>query len=185
MQFYEPRHVEHYIKQVYPQIYQQIKCYGSDEPTPAPGGPLHYGADSGAYTGGAMAGTVLLQEDDAGTTLLADEDIGGTTLLNEDVPDLPYLIRQETGERIYIRPGTFRLGKDPGAVDYAITTNSAISRLHAEIIAEGDAYYIRDNHSTNQTYVNGAPIGPSQDTRIFSGDSIMLADECFEFHVGS
>ena len=45
------------------------------------GGPLHYGADSGAYTGGAMAGTVLLQEDDAGTTLLADEDIGGTTFI--------------------------------------------------------------------------------------------------------
>ena len=28
-------------------------------------------------------------------------------------------------------------------MDYAIPTNNAISRLHAEIIAEGDAYYIR------------------------------------------
>ncbi|MGI6076972.1 MAG: FHA domain-containing protein [Fastidiosipilaceae bacterium] len=187
MPFYNPQSVEDYIRQVDPQIYQVVLGSGSKS------GAVYRSQSAQPHTYNNdqyddVVGTVLLEdESDYGTTLLSDSEdsFNQTTILNEVVPDAPYLIRKDNNERIDIKPGVFRLGKDQGAVDYAIPTNNAISRLHAEIIAEGDAYYIRDNHSTNHTYVNGTPIGPNQDTRIFAGDSIMLADQEFDFHIGT
>lgn len=57
-----------------------------------------------------------------------------------------------------------------------------VSRQHAEIYREGDAFWIRDLQSTNGTFVNGE--GPIQQPRkLENGTRIRLASLAFEFRI--
>ena len=49
--------------------------------------------------------------------------------------------------------------------------------------ADGEQYFIKDNNSTNHTFVNGTMIPVNQNVEIFDGDALMLANEPFEFHI--
>ena len=49
-----------------------------------------------------------------------------------------------------------------------------LSRRHAEIVAEGDGWVLRDNSSVNGTFVNGKRIGSP--VRLAPGDHIRLGD---------
>jgi hypothetical protein len=49
-----------------------------------------------------------------------------------------------------------------------------ISRIHADIRIEGDAYYIEDVGSANGTYINHAPLSPGNRHRLRVGDRISL-----------
>ncbi len=68
------------------------------------------------------------------------------------------------------------IGRDPSA-DLRIES-TRISREHAVITVDADGFRIRDLGSTNGTFVNGARI---EDTRLASGDIILIADEEFTF----
>lgn len=93
-----------------------------------------------------------------------------------------FLVRKKTGEQIFLSNIPFRLGKDSANNDYCITDNKAISRSHAKITFSDGHYYIRDNNSTNKTYVNGASIQPFTDYEILSDCKIRLANEDFIFY---
>lgn len=115
-----------------------------------------------------------------GTTVLDD---GGTSVLNMDNNSIyPYLIRLNNYERVDINKPSFRIGKEKSYVDYFVMNNSAVSRIHADIISRAGRYFIKDNNSTNRTFVNGSVIPFEQEIEIFDGDAIMLANEPFEFH---
>lgn len=63
----------------------------------------------------------------------------------------------------------------PPDVDVAGFANSEIvSRIHADIRLEGDAYYIEDVGSSNGTYVNNLPLLPGNRHRLRVGDRIAL-----------
>lgn len=49
-----------------------------------------------------------------------------------------------------------------------------VSRIHADIRVEGDAYYIEDVGSSNGTYVNNLPLRPGDRHRLRPGDRISL-----------
>lgn len=49
-----------------------------------------------------------------------------------------------------------------------------ISRIHADIRIEGDAYYIEDVGSANGTYINHTPLAPGNRHRLRAGDRISL-----------
>ena len=49
-----------------------------------------------------------------------------------------------------------------------------VSRIHADIRVEGDAYYIEDVGSSNGTYVNNLPLRPGDRYRLRAGDRIAL-----------
>ncbi|NES18874.1 MAG: FHA domain-containing protein [Symploca sp. SIO3E6] len=49
-----------------------------------------------------------------------------------------------------------------------------VSRIHADIRVEGDAFYIEDIGSSNGTYVNHAPLTPGNRHRLRAGDRISL-----------
>jgi len=118
------------------------------------------------------------------TTLLGVSGVGETTVLSPDSTKMktdPYLIRIKTGERININKALFRLGKERTYVDYFVNNNTAISRTHADIITRDGEYFIRDNNSTNGTYVNGNRITSNQEVKIKHDDKIMLANEVFQF----
>jgi len=52
-----------------------------------------------------------------------------------------------------------------------------VSRIHAEILHEGKAFYIEDLGSSNGTFVNHAPLVIGQRHRLVPGDLISLGKE--------
>jgi pSer/pThr/pTyr-binding forkhead associated (FHA) protein len=61
----------------------------------------------------------------------------------------------------------------PPDIDLAGYPNSEIvSRIHADIRVEGDAYYIEDVGSSNGTYINNAPLAVGSRHRLRPGDRI-------------
>lgn len=102
------------------------------------------------------------------------------TLLNAPKVN-PYLIRVNTGERIMINKATFKIGKATRGVDYTISGNGAVSRQHAAIIQKNGVCYIKDNKSTNHTYVNGKIIMEGVEEILTHDSVIKLGDEEFQF----
>lgn len=63
----------------------------------------------------------------------------------------------------------------PPDIDVSGFPNSEIvSRIHADIRAEGDSYYIEDVGSSNGTYINNSPLLPGNRHRLRPGDRISL-----------
>lgn len=93
----------------------------------------------------------------------------------------PYLIRVNTEERIMITKQTFKIGKASMGVDYTVKGNGAISRVHAIITNKDDEYYIKDNKSTNHTFVNGKVIEEGESELLTHDCKIVLGDEEFIF----
>ena len=93
----------------------------------------------------------------------------------------PYLIRVNTEERIMITKQTFKIGKASMGVDYTVKGNGAISRVHAIITNKDDEYYIKDNKSTNHTFVNGKVIEDGESELLTHDCKIVLGDEEFIF----
>lgn len=120
-----------------------------------------------------------------GTTVLGGGP-GGTTVLGYDDPEepsYPYLIRERTGEKVYVDKPSFRIGKEKRYCDFFVSDNNAVSRSHADIITRGSRYFIIDRHSTNKTYVDGRVIPIEKEVEIFSRTKLRLANEDFTFYV--
>ncbi len=63
----------------------------------------------------------------------------------------------------------------PPDVDVSGFPNSeVVSRIHADIRVEGDAYYLEDMGSSNGTYVNHTPLPQGNRHRLRSGDRVSL-----------
>lgn len=63
----------------------------------------------------------------------------------------------------------------PPDIDVSGFPNSEIvSRIHADIRVEADAYYIEDLSSSNGTYINNVPLPPGNRHRLRIGDRIAL-----------
>ena len=93
----------------------------------------------------------------------------------------PYLIRETTEERTMITKNVFKIGKANRGVDYHVSGNGAISRQHAIITKKDDGYYIKDNKSTNHTYVNGKELEDGEEVLLNNNTRIRLGDEEFLF----
>lgn len=127
--------------------------------------------------------TSLLVEDDEATSVLIDDD-EATSLLSEG-PQIsyPYLIRKSSFDRTDINKPVFRIGKERSYVDYFVPDNNAVSRIHADIITKNNCFFVKDENSTNGTYVNGNRINPNEEVQVFDGDIITFANDEFEFHI--
>jgi pSer/pThr/pTyr-binding forkhead associated (FHA) protein len=63
----------------------------------------------------------------------------------------------------------------PPDIDVAGFPNSeVVSRIHADIRIEGDAYFIEDVGSSNGTYINHTPLIKGNRHRLRPGDRISL-----------
>ena len=96
---------------------------------------------------------------------------------------LPYLIRVSTEERIMLNKAVFKIGKATRGVDYTVGGNGAISRQHAFIIQKDGVCYIKDNKSTNHTYVNGKRVEDGVEEILTHDSLVRLADEEFTFKI--
>lgn len=120
------------------------------------------------------------------TTVLSSDEIGETTVLsgnsNSQLQN-PHLIRERTKQVIFINKPVLRIGAEKSYADFYLGDNPAISRSHADILKREEKFYIIDNNSTNQTYVDDKVIPPGTEIEIIHGTIIKLADERFEFNL--
>ncbi|MBW4440996.1 MAG: FHA domain-containing protein [Plectolyngbya sp. WJT66-NPBG17] len=89
------------------------------------------------------------------------------------------LLNLQTSTVIEIPPGllVLHIGKPndriPPDIDVSGFPNSeVVSRIHADIRVEGDAYYLEDVGSSNGTYVNNSPLPMGNRHRLRAGDRI-------------
>lgn len=135
-------------------------------------------SDSAASLQQAITYDQTMQNANAGETVILNADI-----MQQQMYVQPYLIRIRYNERIALNKTVYSIGKDVNYADYCIMDNSAISRMHANIISRGEEYFVVDNNSTNHTYVNGMMIPSNVEVQITNGARIHFADEEFEFKV--
>ena len=123
-------------------------------------------------------------EDEATSLLVDDEDEATSLLIDNNLPQkFAYLIKKNSFDRIDVNKPVFRIGKEKSYADYSVMNNNAVSRLHADIINKNGVYFIKDNNSTNGTFVNGVRIQSNIEVEIFDGNTITLANEEFDFHI--
>jgi len=91
------------------------------------------------------------------------------------------LLHVQTDRLIELSPSlsVVHIGKPndriPPDIDVSGFPNSeVVSRMHADIRIEGDAYYIEDVGSSNGTYINNSPLLPGNRHRLRTGDRIAL-----------
>lgn len=82
------------------------------------------------------------------------------------------LVVLATNETVVISGNNFKLGRSRQRADYCITSNS-VSNVHATIIRKGNKFYIKDNHSTNSTYLDGVKVNPDGDPVELKNGSII------------
>lgn len=92
-----------------------------------------------------------------------------------------YLMHIQTNTKIELPSNlsVIHIGKPndqiPPDIDVSGFPNSEIvSRVHADIRVEGDAYYIEDVGSSNGTYINHTPLAKGNRHRLRTGDRISL-----------
>lgn len=88
-------------------------------------------------------------------------------------------VQTDTGIELPQNLGVIHIGKEndriPPDIDVSGFPNSEIvSRIHADIRVEGDAYFIEDVGSSNGTYINRKPLQPGDRHRLRAGDRIAL-----------
>jgi len=93
-----------------------------------------------------------------------------------------YLLRRESGERIWIDSTEFRIGQAPD--NNLVIANKRLSHHHAKIrFSEAtQRFMLEDTGSLNHTRINGqTPLKPNQPQPLLNGVQLMLANELFDF----
>jgi len=90
-----------------------------------------------------------------------------------------YLVRQNTGEKIFLKEGQFCIGTNKDNCFYWIQNNQYISKIHASIERKGKEVIFVDLRSSNHSYINSILVEPKTNIELKDGDEIMLANEKF------
>lgn len=102
---------------------------------------------------------------------------------NMNMMGSPTAYLQYRGQNIPINDSEFVIGKanNQYKVNFVINNNPHVSRKHATILMQGNSFYIRDEGSTNGTYVNGRSLPKMVPQPLQNGDEISIYDEVFIF----
>ena len=95
----------------------------------------------------------------------------------------PYLVRKKTGEKIFIDKDEFVIGKSANHADYTVKDNTAVSRAHCVISRRNGVCYIRDNNSTNGTFINDQELDRGGERFLTNNVTVKLGDEEFIFFI--
>ncbi|MGW4891969.1 FHA domain-containing protein [Kitasatospora sp. NPDC004240] len=98
-----------------------------------------------------------------------------------DAPTVVLRIRFGTVERTVTPGSTLLLGRAPAAhtTRGLLERYDNVSRQHATVGLEPDGTaWVRDEHSTNGTFVNGGPVSAGARTPLRDGDVLRLAADC-------
>ena len=105
---------------------------------------------------------------------------GGGALKKDSAKLKIVAINAPTPISIDVNKDEFVLGKKQDKVDYAITFNRMISRIHCKVNKTNNGFTITDLQSSNGTYVNKKRLAPNQPHTINNGDIIRMANSDFQ-----
>ena len=132
--------------------------------------------DTLEYDPEALEGaSVILERGE--TVLLSELMIAGTAL------GILISRQPELRPNIYVTASPFRIGKEGSGAD-AEPASRYLSRDHALIEAAENGCRIRDEGSTNGTFVNGDRLLPGQWTALTDGDEVRFADAPYRYRQG-
>ena len=126
-----------------------------------------------------------VEDADDGEAPTGVEEFDGFCLqvMSEPASNKPYLVRVSTGEKVVISSDNFKLGRSEQRADFCIRNNSGISNVHANVIEKNGQYFLKDNYSTNGTYVDGNKIVDSSTPVLLrDGSVIQLYNEEIVFN---
>ena len=111
------------------------------------------------------------------TNMVRDNMVGATQLQIQTCSLLH--VQSNTSVEIPSNLDVVHIGKPNGQIPPDIDVagfpdSEVVSRVHADIRNEGDAYYIEDVGSSNGTYINHTPLLRGNRHRLRSGDRIAL-----------
>ena len=112
-----------------------------------------------------------------------EEEISVSDIPSMPERPVPYLVRKKTGENIYIDKDEFVIGKSANHADYTIRDNTAVSRAHCIISRRNGVCYIRDNNSTNGTFINDQELDRGGERFLTNNVTVKLGDEEFVFFI--
>ena len=112
-----------------------------------------------------------------------DNPFGGAPMPPISEGPVPYFIRMRTGERIDIDKAEFKIGRKSSDVDYAVTGNTDISRVHCLIVKDRGVCFISDNNSTNGTFINGQRLNEGEKKFLTNDAVVILGNEEFVYHI--
>lgn len=102
-----------------------------------------------------------------------------TTLIDNGVSI--YIVCTGNNKKRIVDKSVFSMGSSPNS-DFVVNGNPTVSRNHAKIILEDDGcFYIRDNNSSNGTFIEGIKAKPNVNYKLFSGSRFLLSNEEFIF----
>ena len=114
-------------------------------------------------------GTGSTVELTGGMNVVKDSDSEVAAAVSKGVPKaMPYIVRVNTGERVMINKAVFKIGKAGRGVDYHVGGNGAISKVHIIIYQREDGCYLKDNKTTNGTYLNGQRLDDNGEMKLIS-----------------
>lgn len=143
-------------------------------PLPTPVAPAVPPVD---YQGGMPTG--VLNQGTSETTVLSGG--GETTVLSQNAVSYGKLIRKKSGETVNVTSPEFKIGRNRATVDYCVSDNTAVGRVHAIVVSKNGNTYLKDNDSTNGTFVNNVRVKSGSETLLANGDKITLGDEEFTY----
>ena len=127
-------------------------------------------------------GTGSTVELTGGMNVVKDSDSEVAAAVSKGVPKaMPYIVRVNTGERVMINKAVFKIGKAGRGVDYHVGGNGAISKVHIIIYQREDGCYLKDNKTTNGTYLNGQRLDDNGEMKLSNDAMISIGGEVFIF----
>ena len=96
---------------------------------------------------------------------------------------MPYLLANngpDTGRRFELTEAEYIVGRHPDC--QIVIDVGAVSRQHAKVMRQGNAYSVEDLHSRNGTFLNNQPVHTREELQ--EGDQIRVCDVVLTFHEG-
>lgn len=120
-------------------------------------------------------------DDDPETELITDSDTRTVRIRHA------WLISRRDGACIDLDKPLMRVGRNRSDIDIDLRHNVHVGHYHATLLRVDGEYVVIDEHSSNRTYVNHQRVdpdaAPEHRTKLKDGDSVIFADEAFEYHI--
>lgn len=98
-------------------------------------------------------------------------DYGITVILYSDIL---HLIMEKTGQNIQFQKEIVEVGRDKNS-DLLLEGKNMVARRQATFFYEKQIWFLRDNFSTNGTWINGRKMQPGKKYQLAAGDEINFA----------
>lgn len=85
--------------------------------------------------------------------------------------------------RTIVNRPVFLIGKNAAQVNYVITANNTVSRIHCKLVRTENGYTVMDMNSSNGTFLNGKRLSPKVPVELHHGDLLRLSNVEFSVNM--